>query len=81
MKNKYDEDPYGRSPRMTREEFNRIMRRTLHTMGDKDPEAVEYEPEWEEEYDAMKYFTPKQFQDLCDAGIQFYKFSKKSDYN
>ena len=76
-----DEDPYGRRVRLSRDDFNRIMKYTLQSMGDKDPEVVEYEPEWDEEYNEMKYLSPQQFQDVCEVGIKNYLRSKKSDSN
>ena len=76
-----DGDPNGRPVKLSRNDFNRIMSRTLHAMGDKDPERVESEAEWDEEYEDMKYFTPKQFKDLCDVGVRNYNHSKKADCN
>ncbi len=76
-----DPDHHGNPVRLSREEFNHIMERTLRAMGDEDPERVIDQPEWDDEYDGMKYLTPNQCKSICKVGIKNYLKSKNGDSN
>ena len=64
---------------MTREEFDKIMFRTLVAIGD--ATYQNNDPFWDEEYDKMKKLPTKAFSDLCRASVCMYNRSNQYLYN
>ena len=64
---------------MTRDEFDKIMFRTLVAIGD--PTYLSNDPAWDKEYNKMKKLPAKAFSDLCGASAHMYNRSNQYLYN
>ena len=64
---------------MTREEFDKILFRTLVAIGDATYSSND--PAWDKEYDKMKRLPTKTFSDLCGVAVYMYNRSNQHLYN